>query len=67
MSYSQLEENLHGNGPCFDKLLDLTGPGTPLGEFWQAVAVANCGWADSNPDTLLNSATRVPRLCRPRG
>jgi NitT/TauT family transport system substrate-binding protein len=53
MSYSQLEVNLQANGTEFDKLLDLTGLDTPLGSFWQAVAVANCGWADTHHETVM--------------
>ena len=53
MSYSQLEVNLHANGTSFDKLLDLSGSDTPLGDFWQSVAVANCDWADDHPDAVL--------------
>ncbi|MGW4945402.1 ABC transporter substrate-binding protein [Actinoplanes sp. NPDC004185] len=53
MSYPQLEVNLKAGGTAFDKLVDLAGPDTPLGEFWQSVAVANCGWADDHPDTVL--------------
>jgi NitT/TauT family transport system substrate-binding protein len=53
VSYSQLEVNLQANGTEFDKLLDLSGSNTPLGSFWQAVAVANCDWADSHHDTVM--------------
>lgn len=53
MSYAQLEVNLHANGTSFDKLLDLSGSDSPLGAFWQAVAVANCDWADDHPETVL--------------
>jgi len=57
MSYTQLEVNLRAAGAGFDKVLALTGSGTPLGVFWQAVAIANCDWADSHPDTVM-------RFCR---
>lgn len=57
MSYTQLEVNLRASGAGFDKLLVLAGPNSPLGVFWQAVAVANCVWADSHPDTVM-------RFCR---
>jgi NitT/TauT family transport system substrate-binding protein len=53
MSYTQLEASLRAAGADFDKVLDLAGAGTPLGVFWQAVAIANCDWADSHPDTVL--------------
>ncbi|MEU8234594.1 ABC transporter substrate-binding protein [Actinoplanes sp. NPDC048967] len=53
MSYPQLEVNLEARGTAFDKLLDLAGPDTPLGQFWQSVAVANCDWADDHPGTVL--------------
>jgi NitT/TauT family transport system substrate-binding protein len=53
MSYPQLEVNLQAGGTAFDKLVDLAGPDTPLGKFWQSVAVANCDWADDHPDTVL--------------
>ncbi|MEU4563678.1 ABC transporter substrate-binding protein [Actinoplanes sp. NPDC023936] len=53
MSYPQLEINLRAGGTAFDKLVNLAGPDTPLGEFWQSVAVANCDWADDHPDTVL--------------
>jgi NitT/TauT family transport system substrate-binding protein len=53
MSYTQLEVSLHAAGAGFDKLLVLAGPNTPLGVFWQAVAIANCDWADSHPDTVM--------------
>ncbi|XVU27793.1 ABC transporter substrate-binding protein [Actinoplanes sp. CA-054009] len=53
MSYSLLETNLAAGGTAFDKLLDLTGPNTPLGAFWQSVAVANCDWADDHPDLVM--------------
>jgi NitT/TauT family transport system substrate-binding protein len=53
MSYSQLEVNLRAGGTPFVKLLDLTGPHTPLGAFWQAVAVANCGWARDHPGEVM--------------
>ncbi|GID32542.1 ABC transporter substrate-binding protein [Paractinoplanes brasiliensis] len=50
MSYPQLEMNLRAG---FDKLVDLAGPESPLGAFWQSVAVANCDWADKNHETVL--------------
>jgi NitT/TauT family transport system substrate-binding protein len=53
VSYSQLEVNLQANGTPFDELLNLSGPHTPLGTFWQAVAVANCAWADHHRGTVL--------------
>ncbi|XVV15318.1 ABC transporter substrate-binding protein [Actinoplanes sp. CA-131856] len=53
MSYSLLETGLAAGGTPFDKLVDLTGPDTPLGAFWQSVAVANCDWADKHPDTVM--------------
>jgi NitT/TauT family transport system substrate-binding protein len=53
MSYPQLEANLGTGGTGFDKLVDLAGPDTPLGEFWQSVAIANCDWADDHHDTVL--------------
>ena len=53
MSYSQLEVNLRAAGVGFDKVLVLAGSNTPLGVFWQALAVANCDWADSHPDTVM--------------
>jgi len=53
MSYTQLEVNLRAAGASFDKVLVLSGSDTPLGVFWQAVAVANCAWADSHPDTVM--------------
>ena len=53
MSYSQLEVNLRAAGAGFDKLLVLAGSDTLLGVFWQAIAVANCDWADSHPDTVM--------------
>jgi NitT/TauT family transport system substrate-binding protein len=53
LSVSQLETNLRANGTAFDKLLDLRGPDTPLGPFWQAVSVANCGWAEHHRLTVL--------------
>jgi len=53
MSYSQLEANLRATGAGFDKVLVLAGSNTPLGVFWQAVAVANCDWADRHPDTVM--------------
>jgi NitT/TauT family transport system substrate-binding protein len=53
MSYPQLEVNLEAGGTAFDKLVDLAGSDTPLGEFWQSVAVANCDWADHHHDTVL--------------
>ncbi|MFF5075415.1 ABC transporter substrate-binding protein [Actinoplanes sp. NPDC000266] len=52
MSYSLLETNLAATGTAFDKLVDLAGPDTPLGAFWQSVAVANCDWADDHPETV---------------
>jgi NitT/TauT family transport system substrate-binding protein len=57
VSYSQLDVNLRANRTNFDQLLNLSGPHTPLGAFWQAVAVVNCGWADTHHSTVL-------RLCR---
>jgi NitT/TauT family transport system substrate-binding protein len=56
MSYSQLEVNLQKADAGFDKVLDLSGPNTPLGVFWQALAVANCDWADAHPGVVM-------RLC----
>jgi NitT/TauT family transport system substrate-binding protein len=53
MSYSQLEVNLETNGTAFDKLLNLAGSRTPLGDFWQAVAAANCDWADHHHDLVM--------------
>jgi NitT/TauT family transport system substrate-binding protein len=53
MSYPQFEVNLEAGGTAFDKLVDLAGPNTPLGEFWQSVAVANCDWADDHHDTVM--------------
>jgi NitT/TauT family transport system substrate-binding protein len=53
MSYSQLEVNLTAVGIRFVKLLDLTGPDTPLGAFWQSLAVANCDWAHDHPDQVM--------------
>jgi len=53
MSYPQLEVNLKAGGTAFVKLADLAGPNTPLGEFWQSVAVANCDWADDHHDTVM--------------
>jgi NitT/TauT family transport system substrate-binding protein len=53
MSYPQLEVNLEASGTAFDKLVDLAGSNTPLGEFWQSVAVANCDWADDHHDTVM--------------
>ena len=53
MSYPQLEVNLEAGGTGYDKLVDLAGPDTPLGAFWQSVAVANCDWADEHHDTVL--------------
>jgi NitT/TauT family transport system substrate-binding protein len=53
MSYPQLEINLEAGGTVFDKLVDLAGSNTPLGEFWQTVAVANCDWADDHRDTVM--------------
>ncbi|SNY24237.1 ABC transporter substrate-binding protein [Paractinoplanes atraurantiacus] len=53
MSYSLLEMNLAAGGTTFDKLVDLTGSNTPLGAFWQSVAVANCDWADRHPGTVM--------------
>jgi ABC-type nitrate/sulfonate/bicarbonate transport system substrate-binding protein len=53
MSYSQLEVNLRTNGTPFVKLLDLAGPHTPLGAFWQSLAVANCHWAHDHHDEVM--------------
>jgi NitT/TauT family transport system substrate-binding protein len=53
MSYPQLEVNLQAGGTPFDKLVDLAGSNTPLGEFWQSVAIANCAWADDHHDTVM--------------
>ncbi|BAL89842.1 hypothetical protein AMIS_46220 [Actinoplanes missouriensis 431] len=53
MSYPQLEVNLRATGAAFDKLVDLAGANSPLGEFWQSVAVANCEWADDHPDLVM--------------
>jgi len=53
MSYSQLEVNLRSSGTAYVKLLDLTGPHTPLGAFWQSLAVANCAWADHHHDQVM--------------
>jgi NitT/TauT family transport system substrate-binding protein len=53
MSYSLLEVTLQAEGTSFDKLLNLSGSDTPLGTFWQAMAVANCDWADSHHDTVM--------------
>jgi NitT/TauT family transport system substrate-binding protein len=53
VSYSQLDVNLRADGSAFDELLNLSGPHTPLGTFWQAVAVANCKWADNQHATVL--------------
>ena len=53
MSYPQFEVNLQAGGTAFDKLVDLVGPDTPLGEFWQSIAVANCDWADHHHDTVM--------------
>ncbi|MGK5682575.1 ABC transporter substrate-binding protein [Actinoplanes sp. URMC 104] len=53
MSYPQLEVNLEAGGTAFDKLVDLAGSRSPLGRFWQSVAVANCAWADDHHDAVI--------------
>jgi len=61
MSVSQIEENLQANGTKFDKLLNLSGPDSVLGTFWQAIAAANCKWADHHPDTVMKFCRALNR------
>lgn len=53
MSYPQLEVNLEAGGTSYDKLVDLAGPHSPLGAFWQSVAAANCDWVEEHHDLTM--------------
>lgn len=61
MSVSQFEVNLQDNGTGFQKLLDMSGPDSVLGTFWQALAVANCDWADHHRDTVMKFCRALNR------
>ena len=61
MSTTLLEVSLRANETPFDKLLSLSGSDSPLGDFWQAVAVANCAWADDHPETVLRFCHALDR------